>query len=108
MEEGASRQVNGAGRGRAVGAGRGGRGKPHLLPRAPGAPAASPALPLVLFQPLPRLPPLSQGITEHWGKSFLGPGNVSKSPPSDSESVARPAHNHVCILGATRVGPKVP
>lgn len=52
MEEGASRQVNGA-RGRAVGAGRGGRGKPHLLPRAPGAPAASPALPHVLSQPLP-------------------------------------------------------
>lgn len=47
MEEGAPRQVNGSGRGRAAGAGRVGRGKPL---------AVSPASRCVLSQLLPRVP----------------------------------------------------
>lgn len=100
MEEGAPRQVNGARRGRAAGAGQGGRGV-SFTPRAPQAPVASPRSdpqPLPgpsLPTPCPALRYTPRRRPEHGGESFVPPRNVPGSPPSDSEPLVRPAHEHV-------------
>ncbi|XP_045627133.1 serine/threonine-protein kinase N3 isoform X2 [Ursus americanus] len=88
MEEGAPRQVNGARRGRAAGAGRGGRGV-SFTPRAPRAPAASPR-PDPQPLPGPFSAPAPGVATPRRADLSTGPGADGR-PPEDEKEVIRRA-----------------
>ncbi|XP_044938480.1 serine/threonine-protein kinase N3 isoform X4 [Mustela putorius furo] len=88
MEEGAPRQVNCAGRGRAAGAGRGAR-EVSCTPRAPRAPAAAPRPDP---QPLsgPFSAPAPGFATPRRAELSMGPG-ADRRPPEDEKEVIRRA-----------------
>lgn len=112
MEEGAPRQVNCAGRGRAAGAGRGAR-EVSCTPRAPRAPAAAPRpdpqpLPGPFSAPAPgfatpRRAELSMGV------SRSGPLRTSLNHPQVTQSLqsGHRMSTSESAVRATEMGPKV-
>lgn len=112
MEEGAPRQVNGAWRGRAAGAGRGGRGV-SFTPRAPRAPAASPR-PDPQPLPGPFSAPAPGVATPHRADLSTGVSRscrlkTSPNHPQVTQSLwsGQRMSTSESAVRATRMGPKV-